>query len=188
MHCRVKNGWRRCEIISSTLTVSSEPRRSTSRTRGWRARKTGRASVCLGGNRTRPEWVSTVISVFRYDRNPTLADRFGKAAIVAKVLVGVFNRELAHRVVERRIGVYIASNPRRVAGSRMRPCKRPGAELAEFLQGREVPVFRDRRDFCIAKLAEVIVAANHSARPAQENVAPRLHETLARPKPLAMVL
>ena len=42
-------------IISSTSTVSSELRRSTSRTRRLRARKTGRASACLGGNRTRPE-------------------------------------------------------------------------------------------------------------------------------------
>ena len=43
-----KSGWRRCEATSSTSTVSSEPHRSTSRTRGWRGRKTGRASACLG--------------------------------------------------------------------------------------------------------------------------------------------
>ena len=34
---------------------SSKPRRSTSRTRGWRAKRTGRGLACLGGNRTRPE-------------------------------------------------------------------------------------------------------------------------------------
>ena len=44
-----------------------------------------------------------VISNLGRNRDSTFADRFGKAAIVAKVLVGIFNRELAHRVVERRI-------------------------------------------------------------------------------------
>src|ERR1700733_5219291 len=116
-------------------------------------------------------------SVFGRDRDSTFADRFDKATIVAKVLVGIFDCELAHRVVECRIGANVASNPRRVARSHMGAHKRPGAELAEFLQSGEVPVFRDRGDFRIAKLAEVIVAANHSARPAKENVACRLHET-----------
>ena len=90
-----------------------------------------------------PAWVAKshgLISIFGRDRDPTLADRFDEGAIVAKVLVGVFNRELAHRVIERRIGAHVTGDPRGVAGPRMGPRQRPGAELAQFPQRRDVPV------------------------------------------------
>ena len=70
----------------------------------------------------------------------------------------------------------------------MRPGKRLCAKLAVLPQHRHVPVFEDGRNLRVAKLAEIIVAANYSARPAKENVARRLHETLACHHPLAMVL
>ena len=73
-----------------------------------------------------------------------LPDPFDEAAIVAKVLVCVFNRELAHRIIERRIGAHVAGDPRWVAGSRVGSRERPGAEFAKFLQSREIPIFRDR--------------------------------------------
>ena len=70
----------------------------------------------------------------------------------------------------------------------MRPGQRPGAKLAVFPQHRHVPVVHDGGDLRVAKLAEVIVAAVQSARPAEEDVACRLHEALARHDPLAVVL
>ena len=126
-------------------------------------------------------------SILGHNLYPALPDPFDEAAIVAKVLVGVFDRELAHCVVERRVGTQVARNACRIARSRMRPRQRPGAKLAEFVQSREVPVFGNRRNFRIAKLTEIVIAANHSARPAKEDVARRLHETLARHHPLAVV-
>ena len=70
----------------------------------------------------------------------------------------------------------------------MRPGKRPPAKLAVFSQHRDVPVVHDGRDLRVAKLAEIIVAAVLSARPAEENIACRLHEPLARHDPFAAVL
>ena len=52
---------------------------------------------------TRFVGIAAAISILGGDRDSTLADPFNEAAIVAKVLVGVFNRELANRVIERRI-------------------------------------------------------------------------------------
>src|SRR5271166_3150545 len=120
------------------------------------------------------------VSILGLDWDSTLADRLDEGAVVAKVLVGVFDRELAYCVVEGRIGAHVARDHRRIAGPRMRPSQRPGAKLAVFPQRRDVPVFQDGGDLRVAKLTEIIVAAVLSARPAEENVACRLHEALAR--------
>src|SRR5208283_15491 len=66
-------------------------------------------------------------SILGRDRDSTPPDRLDEGAVVAKVLVGVFDREFADRVVERRIGAHVARDLRRIAGSRVRPSQRPGA-------------------------------------------------------------
>src|SRR5271165_360217 len=176
------------ELRIETASQDFVPHQSRARRACWKARLALPFDFALCDRAHDPKPRCADPSILGRDRDSTLPDRLDEGAVVAKVLVGVFDRELAYRVVEGRIGAQVARNHCGIAGSRMRPCERPGAELAEFPQHRDVPVFHDGRDFRVAKLAEVIIAAVLSARPAEENVACRLHEALARHDPLALVL
>jgi hypothetical protein len=129
----------------------------------------GRLCDC-GGRQTR--------SILRYDRDAPLSDRLDERAVVAKVLIGVFDRKLADRVVEGRVGSQVASDPGRIAGPRMGARQRPAAKLAPLAQRRGVPVLNDPGELRVPKLPELIVTPVFPASPAEEDVARRLHEPL----------
>ena len=70
----------------------------------------------------------------------------------------------------------------------MRPRERPTANSRVCPQQVEIPIFDDRAHLHVAQLANVDVASVDSPRPAQEDIARRLHQTLTRDDSMAVVL
>src|SRR5271169_2042568 len=125
-------------------------------------------------------------SLLRRHGDSLLPDRFDEGPVVAEVLIGVFDREFGDRVMEGRIRSQVTCNARRIARSRMGPRQRPAAKPAVLAQHADVPVLDDGGNLGVAKLAQIVIAAVPTARPANEDVARQLHEPLASHDPLAV--
>src|SRR5215510_13500569 len=118
------------------------------------------------------------------DLDATVPDGLAERLPVPLVLVGVGDREVREGLVEGlRLSEIACDQPGR-AGARVRAGERPPTGLRVISHGPRREQLGERLELHVAELAHVEVAALGPDRPAQEQVAGRLHEALAYHHPL----
>lgn len=128
------------------------------------------------------------IRLFLLDSSyPSFSDRPGEGAVIALVLIGIFNGELTDRVIEDVAGTQIAGDHRGIARTRMCPGQRPATQPSISSQCIAIPTFEDGADFDVAELAHIIVAIVLAPGPTQKHIACRLHQVLADDDTLAVI-
>src|SRR5215831_3975057 len=119
--------------------------------------------------------------------NPASFDGFFQNFVVGFGLVSIFCCKLYDRIVEFGVRSHITSNHRRIARAPMRSSESPSARFGKIGQERGVRHVKRHPYFHVAKLANVEMPSEfQSDRPAEENIARGLHQTLSHHHSLAM--
>src|SRR5690242_17128254 len=107
-----------------------------------------------------------------FDMNLDLASAYRslERGVIPFGLVGVGDRELAHRVVECIAGSDIAADQPRMAGATMRTGQRPAAQLAIDFQQTSIERLDQGFDLRVAQLTHIELTAFEAGRPAEEDV------------------
>src|SRR3954454_12367930 len=123
---------------------------------------------------------------------PSFRDSLDEFRVVALALVGVELGEVGHGVVEALASAEVGGYRDAIARARVGPRQGRAADLSVEIAGRCVHGVDVGGGLLVPELADVEVAlaavGSLGADPAEEDVAPRLHQPLSLDHPLALVL
>src|SRR5262249_48656398 len=127
-------------------------------------------------------------SMFQLHLHNAGANGSAQRCVIALRLVGIGERELAHRLVELvALSPEVSADRPRVTRLGMRPRQRPTAKLPIDRQHLRIIGLNQWRELHVSQLADVEMSALGTGAPAEEQVGRRLHQLLALDHPLAVL-
>src|SRR5215831_4501276 len=107
--------------------------------------------------------------------------------MVALALIGVRDGEGRHCLVEGVALTEVPADLRGSAGAGVSARQRPGADLDVLRHDTRSERLDERSHLHVAELADIAMPAEFALRPAEEDVAGRLHESVAVHDPLSVI-
>src|SRR4029453_2019609 len=124
---------------------------------------------------------------FGEDFQSSRAHGFLQCCMVAFALIGIGDRERCNGFVEGVAPAEIAADLCRCTGAGVRARQRPGTDLGVLAHHARTEQLDHGPDLHVPELADVEIPAGLALRPAEEDVARRLHQSVAVYNPLAMI-